>query len=211
MRAIADERKAERMLDAAEVLYSDPRRINEHLAVRRLAKEGDTTSQTVYTYFGSRDMVVASMTARAVNLTREWLAATVAGLGAGTDRRVEFLVAWHAWCVEFPARWKLVRDGEGPALLFPSTVTDGGYPEPRADAAAVSLAADAQLALRNLIPEVVRVFVEDVAGVAWSDELDGRARQMLAMVAGLATASRGGFCAPEADPVLIGRLCGVEV
>ena len=51
--------KKRRLLDAAERVYYRDGDLG--LTVRRLATEASTTSQTIYTYFGSRDAVIGGM------------------------------------------------------------------------------------------------------------------------------------------------------
>ena len=51
--------KKRRLLDAAERVYYRDGDLG--LTVRRLASEASTTSQTIYTYFGSRDAVIGGM------------------------------------------------------------------------------------------------------------------------------------------------------
>ncbi len=51
--------KKRRLLDAAERIYYRDGDLG--LTVRRLATEAATTSQTIYTYFGSRDAVIGGM------------------------------------------------------------------------------------------------------------------------------------------------------
>ncbi|MFV0526756.1 MAG: TetR/AcrR family transcriptional regulator [Acidimicrobiales bacterium] len=55
-------RKQRELLDGAERIYLRDGDLG--LTVRRLAAEADTTSQTIYTYFGSRDAVLDAMVDR---------------------------------------------------------------------------------------------------------------------------------------------------
>lgn len=72
------------------------------LSVRRLTAASSTTSQAIYTYFGSMDNLLDSAFHRALTELDE----AAAAIQRPSD--------WVRYAVEHPARWQMVQVGRGP-------------------------------------------------------------------------------------------------
>jgi AcrR family transcriptional regulator len=115
--------KKTQLLDAAERVYCEFGNLG--LTVRRLAAEGDTTSQTIYTYFGSRDAVIVAMYDRILADLDEMLTRLGGQLGGAGDAKVRLVdtaVAYLSYCAENPARFKMLAEGKGPEGTEPEPV-----------------------------------------------------------------------------------------
>lgn len=186
--------KKRQLLDAAERVYCQHGNLG--LTVRRLAAEGDTTSQTIYTYFGSRDAVIVAMYDRAVADLERLLRPLGEQLrSAGEDPRtrlVEIALTYRRYCLDHPAHYKMLSEGIGPED------TDAGT-------------------IRKLQGQLVDLFEQAqlAAGIMPQGMNDLGARQSLAQLHGLIDAELSGFLDPQDDSDaalgnLIGRLFGVD-
>jgi len=72
------------------------------LSVRRLTSASGTTSQAIYTYFGSMDNLLDSAFQRALTELDE----AIASLHQPSD--------WFRYALEHPARWQMVQLARGP-------------------------------------------------------------------------------------------------
>ena len=110
--------KKRQLLDAAERVYCSHGNLG--LTVRRLAAEGDTTSQTIYTYFGSRDAVIVAMYDRSMAGAQrllDQLGENLRSAAGGEDPRARLVstaLAYRAYCLENPAHFKMLAEGKGP-------------------------------------------------------------------------------------------------
>lgn len=88
------------------------------LTVRRLAADAETTSQTIYTYFGSRNATIDAMYDRAVEALEALLGSLAARLGrAGDDPTVawsDIARFYRQHCLAHPAHFKMLQSGRGP-------------------------------------------------------------------------------------------------
>ena len=170
--------KKRQLLDAAERVYCSHGNLG--LTVRRLAAEGDTTSQTIYTYFGGRDAVIVAMYDRSMAGARQLLESLADNLRSATGgedpraRLVSTALDYRAYCLENPAHFKMLAEGKGP---------EGTEPEEarRLQSQLVDIVEQAQLA----------------AGVMARGMNETDARQSLASLHGLVQAQLDGFVAAE--------------
>ncbi len=150
--------------------------------VRRVSDEGDTTSQTYYTYFGSKDAAIEAMYVRAVAETERFLDAVSDDLrshGPDTDPRERLVMvatAWWTHCRLNPAHFKMITEGKGPAPTDPDEAA-------RLQARLVDIIEQAQLAA-GLMP----------VGVT-----DSSARVALARLHGVIRAQLDGFLTTGID------------
>jgi AcrR family transcriptional regulator len=187
--------KKRQLLDAAERVYCQHGNLG--LTVRRLAAEGDTTSQTIYTYFGSRDAVIVAMHDRAVaDLERllHSLGEQLRSSGGGDPqaRLLGVTLAYRAYCLEHPAHYKMLAEGLAPEDGDPAAVR-------ALQAQLIDLVEQAQLA----------------AGIMPRGMNDLGARQAIAMLHGLIQAELDGFLKPgDASEAslsgVIGSLMGLD-
>jgi AcrR family transcriptional regulator len=187
--------KKRQLLDAAERVYCQNGNLG--LTVRRLAAEADTTSQTIYTYFGSRDAVIVSMYERAVADLERLLRPLGDELRAASAehpqaRLMDIALAYRRYCLEHPAHFKMLAEGVGPEGTDPAAII-------RLQAQLVDLVEQAQLA----------------AGIMPRGMNDLGARQAIAPLHGLIQAELSGFLASdvESDTAMRGlivRLVGLE-
>jgi AcrR family transcriptional regulator len=106
--------KAEALLDAAERVWFHYGDLG--LTVRRVTKEGATTSQTVYTHWGSMPAMIHAMVNRAV----AGVACVLANgdvPGRTPDERNVLLSGWIRYCLEHPARFQMM-ERRGPIAGF---------------------------------------------------------------------------------------------
>lgn len=103
-----------KLLDAAEDLYASDGPAG--LTNRRIGEQAGTTTQAIYTYFGSRDALLEAMFRRAIEGVEEIiaLASTVA---SGTPSEEEVVAAFKAaareyrrFCLAHPARLRMIRN-----------------------------------------------------------------------------------------------------
>ncbi|MEZ5412540.1 MAG: TetR/AcrR family transcriptional regulator [Acidimicrobiales bacterium] len=160
--------KKTQLLDASERVYCEFGNLG--LTVRRLAAEGDTTSQTIYTYFGSRDAVIVSMYDRILADLRDRMLAGVrseldASAADPASRLVSALTGYYRYSVDNPARFKMLAEGTGPEGTEPGLV-------------------------RSLQQELVDTVA---AGMRAADHDPSGVRQALAQIHGLIQAELDGF------------------
>ncbi len=186
--------KKRQLLDAAERVYCQHGNLG--LTVRRLAAEGDTTSQTIYTYFGSRDAVIVAMHDRAVADLERLLHSLAEQLKSSSGdpqaRLLGVTQAYRTYCLEHPAHFKMLAEGLAPEDGDPSAVR-------ALQAQLIDLVEQAQLA----------------AGIMPRGMNDLGARQSIAMLHGLIQAELDGFLKADdaSDAALsgvIGRLVGLD-
>lgn len=122
-------RKQRQLLDAAERVYH--RHGDLGLTVRRLAAEADATSQTIYTYFGSRDAVIDGMYDRITSEVTRLLEVLQGQLVVGGDdgrAAVSALTAaavtYRRYCVAHPARFSMLSGGHGPEGWDPTPMVE---------------------------------------------------------------------------------------
>lgn len=102
-----------RLLDAAEDLFASEGPMA--LTNRRIGERAGTTTQAIYTYFGSRDALVEAMYQRAVDAVDEiiMLASSVVPSKPDEDDIIEaFKQAarqYRQFCLAHPARFRMVR------------------------------------------------------------------------------------------------------
>lgn len=166
--------KKRQLLDAAERVYCSHGNLG--LTVRRLAAEGDTTSQTIYTYFGSRDAVIVAMYDRSMAGAQrllDQLGENLRSAAGGEDPRARLVstaLAYRTYCLENPAHYKMLAEGKGPEGTEPDEAL-------RLQAQLVDIIEQAQLA----------------AGIMPRGMNDSGARQALASLHGLVQAQLDGF------------------
>ena len=185
--------KKRQLLDAAERVYCQHGNLG--LTVRRLAAEGDTTSQTIYTYFGSRDAVIVAMHDRAVGELEQMLQQLNERLQAAGDPQGRLLgvaMAYRAYSLEHPAHFKMLAEGVAPEDGDPATIRG-------LQAHLVGLVEQAQMG----------------AGIMSQGDNSLGARQSIALLHGLIQAELDGFLKPEdstdsAVSGVIGRLMGLD-
>ncbi len=90
------------------------------LTVRRLAAEGATTSQTIYTYFGSRDAVVDAMYARAL-ADIDALIATCESK-ADSDEVLHVVVPYRTHALARPGQFRMMSLGRSPSGTDPGSL-----------------------------------------------------------------------------------------
>ena len=108
--------KKRELLDAAERVYY--RNGDLGLTVRRLAAEAATTSQTIYTYFGSRDAVVDGMYERALadlDLMLTPVGPEDGSTPAGPNRSfADVAHTYREYCLRRPAHFLMLLTARGP-------------------------------------------------------------------------------------------------
>lgn len=106
--------KKRELLDAAERVYY--RSGDLGLTVRRLAAEAETTSQTIYTYFGSRDAVVDGMYERALTDLDRLLvnAGSADGSSSSAPSFGEVAHTYREYCLRRPAHFQMLLTAKGP-------------------------------------------------------------------------------------------------
>jgi AcrR family transcriptional regulator len=187
--------KKTQLLDAAERVYWELGNLG--LTVRRLAAEGDTTSQTIYTYFGSRDAVIVAMYDRILADLAELLARLSDQMGAGSAdprvRLVEAAMAYRQYGVDKPARFKMLAEGKGPEGTEPAPI----------------------LKLRSQLVDVVDRAMTAAGSQTGSWSGTG-ARPALALLHGLIQSELVGFVGPDVLDAgalwdLVARVLGLDV
>jgi AcrR family transcriptional regulator len=185
--------KKRQLLDAAERVYCQHGNLG--LTVRRLAAEGDTTSQTIYTYFGSRDAVIVAMYERVVADLERLLRPLGEELrsGSGQDPRtrlIEIAMTYRAYCLEHPAHHKMLSEGIGPEGTDAAAIM-------RLQAQLIDLVEQAQLAAgimprgmndlgaRQAIAPLHGLILAELSGFLERDGTDDRARDLVARLMGL--------------------------
>jgi AcrR family transcriptional regulator len=182
--------KQQAVLDAGERLFG----AWEPLTIRGWATEAGTTSQTFYTYFGSRQLALAAVYSQMVDGVHGWVDAQRAVLAqVPTDDDPEFLVVdvlmgWREFATAFPGRRRLVLGGVGP---------EDSDPLP------------ARLAVSDVVGLVVDAM--KAAGLDPAAGYEATARVVLGFVTGHAAAVGAGFAEPiEArDRGIIARMLGL--
>lgn len=91
---------AEALMDSVEAIWHDQGDLA--LSVRRLTAASHTTSQAIYTYFGSMDNLLDSAFQRALTELDE----ATASMQQSSD--------WLRYALEYPARWQMVQLDRGP-------------------------------------------------------------------------------------------------
>ncbi|MDH3679668.1 MAG: TetR/AcrR family transcriptional regulator [Acidimicrobiia bacterium] len=117
--------KKRQLLDAAERVYYRDGDLG--LTVRRLAAEASTTSQTIYTYFGSRDAVIEAMYERALADVDRLLDALERAIGAGRTVEgahviVELASRYRRYCLDKPAQFRMLVTASGPDGTDPTKI-----------------------------------------------------------------------------------------
>lgn len=120
-------RKQRQLLDAAERVYH--RHGDLGLTVRRLAAEAEATSQTIYTYFGSRDAVIDGMYVRITAEVGGMLETIEDGLaadvdGSPVDALARAATVYRRYCVSYPARFAMLSGGHGPRGWDPTPMSE---------------------------------------------------------------------------------------
>lgn len=186
--------KKRQLLDAAERVYCEYGNLG--LTVRRLAAEGDTTSQTIYTYFGSRDAVIVAMYERIVAGLEQLLGPLREQLdapnGDAAAQLVDVAQAYRRHCLEYPAHFKMLAEGRGPEDTDPGEI----------------------MALQGQLVELVGR-AQTAAGVEVQVDGGFGARQAIAQLQGLIKAELDGFldgeaAGDEAMRAVVSRAVGVE-
>lgn len=98
--AAADGSPAVALMDSVESIWHSQGDLA--LSVRRLTAASHTTSQAIYTYFGSMDSLLDSAFHRALTELDE----AIATIGQPSD--------WLRYALEHPARWQMLQVGRGP-------------------------------------------------------------------------------------------------
>lgn len=117
--------KKRQLLDAAERVYYRDGDLG--LTVRRLAAEASTTSQTIYTYFGSRDAVIEAMYRRALDELDQLLDALERSIGGarpgdGTHAIVELASRYRRYSLDKPAQFRMLVTVSGPDGTDPTQI-----------------------------------------------------------------------------------------
>jgi len=101
-----------RLLDAAESLYAEG---PAALTNRRIGEAAGTTTQAIYTYFGSRDALLDAMYHRAISGVEEIIALAAAGVTTA-PRESEVVAAlkdaarvYRRFCLDHPGRLRMIR------------------------------------------------------------------------------------------------------
>lgn len=112
--------KKRQLLDAAERVYYRDGDLG--LTVRRLASEASTTSQTIYTYFGSRDAVISGMYERVlaeldglldtIEIVASQSNSTAESAARGSLLPVAQIYRRHA--LSKPAQYRMLATARGP-------------------------------------------------------------------------------------------------
>ncbi|MFV0260021.1 MAG: TetR/AcrR family transcriptional regulator [Acidimicrobiales bacterium] len=107
-------RKQRELLDGAERIYLRDGDLG--LTVRRLAAEADTTSQTIYTYFGSRDAVLDAMVDRVLGELDQMLdqLETPSTQPAEGDRLSAVAVVYSRYSLAHPPRFRMLASAHSP-------------------------------------------------------------------------------------------------
>lgn len=122
--------KKRRLLDAAERVYYRDGDLG--LTVRRLASEASTTSQTIYTYFGSRDAVIGGMFERILAdldglLDTIDVVARQASSAAGSQPRAAVLPlaqVYRRHALAKPAQLRMLATARGPEGTDAAAIVD---------------------------------------------------------------------------------------
>ncbi len=170
----------ERLLDAAEVLYAEegPRALTN----RRISERADTTTQSIYTYYGSRDALVEAMYRRVIASVHEILALATS-LVPETPEESDIIDAfrqgaraYRAFCLEYPGRFKMIRDETGNDDL-PGAVSELG----------------------DQLLDAISALGRSGAGTQ-TDAYESRIRSTVSAMHGFFTAELAGFIAAEHHP-----------
>jgi AcrR family transcriptional regulator len=168
------------LLNAAEMLYA--REGSAALTNRRITTEAATTTQSIYTYFGSRESLVAAMYTRAIEGVEEIIAdaTAIAEERRTTDTVIDAFKdvarAYRQYCLQHPGRFRIIR------------VADD---DPGAPAEAT--------ALRQRIVDALVAFGRSSG--EWSEEYyESRSRLTVAAVHGFILAEIESFITESDDP-----------
>ncbi|MEM7273869.1 MAG: TetR/AcrR family transcriptional regulator [Actinomycetota bacterium] len=171
---------AETLLDAAERLYATNGAAG--LTTRSIAEAADTTTQSVYTYFGSRDALIEAMYRRAVAAVEEIIALATANVSqdpAPNEVVSSFIAAavtYREFCKQYPGRFRLIR----------VSGMDGSAPVEAVE-------------LRQKIVDTLVAFGR--SGGGWQfPEYEGRVHLTLSAIHGFILAEIERFITPEHDP-----------
>lgn len=114
-RAARVERMRTQLMDAAEAIYAAEGSVA--LTNRRIAADADTTTQSIYTYYGSRDALIDAMYRRAVDGAGDLLDTALGAAPPADDRTEEAIFevfkdlarAYREYCLTYPGRFRLIR------------------------------------------------------------------------------------------------------
>ena len=120
-REIRSAEMTERLLDATESLYAEEGPLA--LTNRRISERAGTTTQSIYTYFDSRDALVEAMYMRVIASVRE-IVAFVGALVPESPDDFDVIAAfkegareYRRFCLAHPGRFKMIRDETANANL----------------------------------------------------------------------------------------------
>lgn len=169
-----------RLLDAAEALYASEG--PAALTNRRIGEQADTTTQSIYTYFGSRDALLDAMYRRAIEGVEDIISAAAASADASpTETEVvgafkEAARFYRSFCLQHPGRLRMIR----------SAATDAGLPVAASE-------------LRQKLVDVVTSFGRSGDGQQ-SSLYEARVHMTVASMHGFFEAELDGFITEAHDP-----------
>ena len=174
------EEMRKRLLDAAYSIYAAEGSVG--LTNRKIAIQADTTTQAIYTYFGSRDALVDEMYTSAVRSVDAIFTEAVATASSDRSQRtileIFTMVArtYRQFCLDNPAQFRML-------------LTSGSDPRDPTDVVGLS---------DRLIDEITSF---GRSGGDWTDPFYGaRVRLTLAAMHGFIMAELAGNIGPDHDP-----------
>ncbi len=183
-----DPEKRQAILAAGEAVSLEPAEVT----VRPLVAKGNTSAQTIYTYYGSIENARQAITVHMAAAVLEWVKARLDEVAAAADddpedQLIDTLCGWAQFVAERPGPFAMLLRGRGP----------GADQEPVGSAswAVVSLVAD-QIKAAGLDPSAgyeatARVLLGVAGGhglavaAGWSEAVEVRDRGIFTRVLGL--------------------------
>lgn len=178
-RVLRAEEMRTRLLNAAEEVYATEG--SAALTNRRISAAAATTTQSIYTYYGSREALIDDMYRRAIDGVQTLIDSTVVVAPPAEERTPTSIVdtfqvlaqAYRRYCLDHPARFRLVR----------AAGSDGEAPQEAGE-------------LRERLVEAVIGFGR--SGGQWQDPVyENRVRLTVSAVHGFIMAELDGFVRPE--------------
>lgn len=168
-----------RLLDAAEAIFAVDGLAG--LTNRRISSEADTTTQSIYTYFGSNDALLSTMFERSIAGAEEIISAASS---LSSDQPDELVVVasfkdaareYRTFCLTHPGRFRLIQRAQSVGL--PSAAVE----------------------LRTKLVEVISAFGRSGSGQQTA-LYEARVHMTISAIHGFIDAELDGFITASADP-----------
>jgi AcrR family transcriptional regulator len=178
----SETRKAVAVRAAVEVMWSELGPLG--LTVRRIAAEAGTTSQSIYTYFGSVDHAVDAGISRAVDELHGFVMKLAESPAAGgLDGRLAVAVTWRDYCVAFPARYKMTQLGCSP--MRSDTGQGVALADIRTRLAGLLDGTETGLETLGALNGLIEIYAQAVAATDNPDEIEAAGQRFLTVARSL--------------------------